>query len=114
MLRCFLLVLLSLYAVLPPGICACRLEAALWAALTEERLPDCIDDPYEHDHHCPGAKKQFIPCDQPSAEDPRISTAVIVDTVTPPAIPTVAPTAAIVSPDFDRPPIILIVCPLRI
>jgi hypothetical protein len=66
MLRGFLLVVLSLYAALPPGVCACRLDAILWAALSPERLPDCVDDPSEHDHHCPGAKRLFVQAEQPA------------------------------------------------
>jgi hypothetical protein len=70
MLRGFLLVLLSLYTALPPGVCACRLDAMLWAALSAESHPDCVDDPYEHDHHCPGAKKLFVQAEQPAQLDP--------------------------------------------
>src|SRR5438270_697190 len=106
MLRGFLLVLLTLYAVLPPGVCACRLDALLWAALTEERLPECIDDPYEHDHHCPGAKKLFVQADQTYTQDPGFSTALPVSDLTPLLIRADVAALAFDPFDYDRPPLI--------
>ena len=114
MLRCFLLVLLSLYAVLPPGICACRLDALLWAALTEERLPDCIDDPYEHDHHCPGAKNVYVQADQPTLHGPDLPAALFVSDPVSSAAPADVLPADFAPPDFARPSLLLIVCALRI
>ena len=113
-MRGFLLALLTCNAVLPPGICACRLDALLWAALTKDRLPECIDDPYEHDHHCPGAKYEFVQGDQTSPADPGIATPLAIKDSTLQAGRREVSTLALVLDDFAKPPLILTLCALRI
>jgi hypothetical protein len=114
MLRGLLLVLLSLYAVLPPGIYACRLDALLWASLTEKRPPDCMNDEHEHDHHCPGAKKVFVPCDRTCPPEPGSSAPLPVYDDAPAAVRLDGLAVAFALDDFARPPLILTLCALRI
>jgi hypothetical protein len=114
MLRGFMFILLALYMLLPPGICACRLDALIWAALTEDLQPDCSEDPYEHDHHCPGAKKLFVQSVGPSYEPSGLHLDALCCTL-PDRPSDFVPVISFASPnDFLRPPLPVILCTLRI
>jgi hypothetical protein len=114
MLRGFVFVVLALYALLPPGVCACRLDAILWAALTPETLPNCIDDPYEHDHHCPGAKKLFVSSDSPCVDVSSYSMGINVDNASDAGAVILVAAAGGAPNDPVRPSPLVMLCALRI
>jgi hypothetical protein len=82
-MRLALLILAAFYAWLPSGLCACKLQAALFppARNASDQMPlDPVDDddegPYEC--HCSGAKPLCVVADTPCLEE---GTAATLDAV---------------------------------
>jgi hypothetical protein len=107
-MRLFLLALAAFYAWLPTGLCACRLQAALFppsqsASHDLPAAPADDDDDGPNECHCTGAKPL---CDVPVVpscqDDSRVTLFSVINLVD--GLPESAVVAVYAIPPFQEPP----------